>query len=460
MSRLCSSCVCIALLAFTSATHSAPPSVVQTVPAHGQTGVSPELAEIRVTFDQDMQVGGYSFCGGGAKYPKVTGQPRWLDARTCVLPVALEPDHDYNLSINCAAGAGFRSAATGEVVPSTPLVFTTRTLPPVPRELQSAAVQALRKAIDERYSYRDLRGVDWDALFAERAAAMEAAPDVFAFATAAAAMLGAAQDVHIVATARAPGETGDGTVFPAFQRSVHVNFNGRIIDKVIPGAARLNDAVVTGRIAVPGGAGDIGYILFPTWDRSRADMILAARNAIRDMQNSGVAALIIDVRPNGGGDEAIARQIAGCFIHRPYVYSRSLIRNPDEPDGWSGPFDRVVEPGPAEFGFTGSVAVLIGKGCMSSNESFVLMMKSAGATLIGESTYGASGNPKPTDLGNGVTVLLPSWQDLDPAGVCIEGKGVPPDVPVETRPQDFQSSDPVLSRAIQLMRERVGASAP
>jgi hypothetical protein len=33
-----------------------------------------------------------------------------------------------------------------------------------------------------------------------------------------------------------------------------------------------------------------------------------------------------------------------------------------------------------------------------------------GCKLVGGKSYGSSGNPKPTDLGNEVTVFLPSWK--------------------------------------------------
>ena len=50
------------------------------------------------------------------------------------------------------------------------------------------------------------------------------------------------------------------------------------------------------------------------------------------------------------------------------------------------------------------------------------MKQNPNCKLIGAQTYGSSGNPKPIDLGNGVTVILPSWRDLFPDGSILEGK--------------------------------------
>jgi carboxyl-terminal processing protease len=83
------------------------------------------------------------------------------------------------------------------------------------------------------------------------------------------------------------------------------------------------------------------------------------------------------------------------------------------------------------------------------------MMKQApGARLIGERTMGASGNPQPIQLANGVTVFIPSWQAVFPDGSPLEGRGIPPDVEVDSRGGDFSKSDPVLQRAVEWFGEK------
>jgi C-terminal processing protease CtpA/Prc len=60
-----------------------------------------------------------------------------------------------------------------------------------------------------------------------------------------------------------------------------------------------------------------------------------------------------------------------------------------------------------------------------------------------------SGNPKPHDLGNGVVVFLPSWRSLELDGSLLEGKGIRPDILVETNPNVFASTDPILEKACE-----------
>ncbi|MBZ0267328.1 hypothetical protein K8I85_04185, partial [bacterium] len=89
---------------------------------------------------------------------------------------------------------------------------------------------------------------------------------------------------------------------------------------------------------------------------------------------------------------------------------------------------------------------------MSSNEAFVLMMKQAAdCTVVGQRTFGSSGNPKPHELGNGVTVVVPSWQSLRPDGTCFEGEGLAPDVEVAVDVAELEQRDPILERALEIL---------
>ena len=38
--------------------------------------------------------------GGGDSFPEITGRPRWTDPSTLIIPVRLQPNHEYSLSLN------------------------------------------------------------------------------------------------------------------------------------------------------------------------------------------------------------------------------------------------------------------------------------------------------------------------------------------------------------------------
>jgi len=99
------------------------PQVIQMEPENGAKEVDSEkVKELRVTFDLDMSQNGCSWGGSGNQetFPE-TGEPRWVDNRTCVLPVKLVAGKTYQLSINSSRSHDFRST---DDVPVEPVLYT------------------------------------------------------------------------------------------------------------------------------------------------------------------------------------------------------------------------------------------------------------------------------------------------------------------------------------------------
>jgi hypothetical protein len=421
----------MAILCFTAFVHAAPPKVVKATPDNGAVDVDPALNQMIVVFDQPMNPGSRSITGGGESFPKIEGQIHWTDARTIVIPVKLEPDHDYRLSINSPSYRNFIST-TGERAVPYPISFSTAPLNKITPEVQKQSVAQLRKAIDEEYSYRDLHNLDWDKLFADAAPELEKCEYPKSFAKRAGVMLAAAQDIHV--TLRV-GQTG----FASATRNVPINASPRLT-QLVPNWQQPGNSVATGKFE-----NGIAYLLIASWSQT-LDL-----NAIFDaiLHTDPSKGMIIDVRGNSGGGEDLAEQVAGCFVTEPRLYSKHITRQNGQ---WSPVRNRMLDPNRTRAGYRGKVVVLIGRHCMSSNESFILMMKSAGATLVGETTFGSSGNPHPHELANGVTVSLPSWKDLLPDGSLLEGVGIKPDIEVKAQQPDFAQRDPVLEAGLKALR--------
>jgi hypothetical protein len=427
------------LLILAPCLQAAPPRVVKAAPDNGARDVDPALKQLRIEFDQDMRPDGFSVCGGRGL--EITGKPRWQNKRTFILPVKLKPGQKVELSVNCPGAQNFRSAG-GESAEIYPIAFAVRKAgakpaPPLSADEKRTAIERLRAAIDERYSYRDRLGIDWEARFAEFAPKLDAATAWSEFVRSAAELLTAAQDPHIWFTL-------DGQTIGTYQRQVAPNFNARSLPKLVPGWKLHNRAVATGRFE-----DGIGYVLIATWSIQDEADLRPALDALE--QFAAAPGIVLDVRANGGGNELLARRIAGCFIDKPTPYARNRNRDASLPDGFTKVFDRVVEPcSPA---IKAPVAVLMGPKNMSSCESFLMMMAEAPrATLVGAPTYGSSGNPQPYELADGLAVFLPSWQDMQLDGTLHEGHPLRPDVNVQAEPADFTAGDPVLSRALEVLR--------
>lgn len=419
-----------------------PPRLVHAAPDHADAGVDPATSELRFEFDQDMR-GGRSICGGGPNFPPIAGEIVWESSRVLVVPVKLEPGRTYEFSLNCPAATNFRSV-DGEPLVPTPMRFTTARAgeaptPPVAmtEEKARAGLDALRRAIDERYSYRDLRVPDWSGVFGAHERRVLGAPTRAAFARACAELLSAAGDVHMSL------RIGDAW-FPTHRADVRPNADIKRLERAVPGWKAHGRHIATGRFE-----DGIGYIAVFSWAGVHADFEPAfeALDAMKD-----APAIVVDARFNSGGDEVLARSFAERFVAQRTVYSKNRCRDPSSPAGWTEVYDRVVEPSAASVAFRGKAVVLIGGACMSSNESFIAMMKhGAGATLVGETTYGSSANPKPVELADtGVTLVCPSWEDRLPDGTVLEGGGIKPDVRAEW---NGGPGDPVLGKALELLRQ-------
>lgn len=421
------------------------PTVVRAVPDNGDIDVDPKLTEIRIEFDQDMNPGGYSICGSGPGMPQATGEPRWKNRRVFVIPVRLEPGREYTFAVNCPAASNFKNLA-GQSAVMYPITFRTSgsAVAPQGRALtakeNSRAIEELRKLVDKSYSYRDLREVPWGRVFRQYEARLKKAKTQSAFARLAARLLAHAKDVHIWLTV-------DGFPFASHQRRFTPNYNLDLLPRLVPAFTRHNAIVATGRFE-----DDIGYILISSWPAAGDSSLEPAFAYLAEAKR--LRGLIIDVRTNAGGDERTAMSFAGCFVQKPAVYAKHEARSDWSMPSSIKPVSRIVEPATDRPRFRGKAVVLIGPGVMSSCESFVLMMKhGAGALLVGDTTYGSSGNPQPHELSNGVTVGLPSWRDMQPDGALIEGKGIKPDLRLRTKKGDFAEKDPVLEAALKQLRK-------
>ncbi|MCE9638286.1 MAG: hypothetical protein K8T90_21505 [Planctomycetes bacterium] len=280
-----------------------------------------------------------------------------------------------------------------------------------------------------------------------------------AFFFACRALLAELNDVHVnMLTPKGPL----GTAAPS---NVPRNWNIEAIRK------HLTETVATGRNLLAGRIGSgkdaIGYVLIGTWVREsdlKPEQLDAALDALADTK-----ALVIDVRANGGGDEAWAAQIAGRFTSKDVVFGRFRFRDPAKPlatDAFGPPTDRVLRPRivPSSAGSgsdvgaakpapvaadTRPVIVLQGPHCVSSNEAFVQMMAALPTvTSMGANTRGASANPTPFDLYPNVQITVPRWQTLTLDGTLLEGRGSDPEVRAEFPAEVFRTADPLLDAAL------------
>jgi serine/threonine protein kinase len=209
----------------------------------------------------------------------------------------------------------------------------------------------------------------------------------------------------------------------------------------LPPSRREVDWTVTGD--------NIGFLAIHRWRGTVAKDCDAALERMR-----GTRGLVVDVRWNPGGNEALAREVAGRFLNAPFIYLLSRVRLADAPSGLSSESRRSAAPrGP--WRYDPPVLLLIGPACMGANESFIAMMTGApNVTTIGQPTAGADGLPQTVELPLGMTVTVPEAIVYLPNGACVSQRGILPQIEFKASPGAFQGGrDGLLRAALDRLRQ-------
>lgn len=317
---------------------------------------------------------------------------------------------------------------------------------PLPRDTAVAREDAVKafnevwEAFDREYAMFGLKkGVDWAVLRKRFAPLAEGAHTCYELAAVLADMLAHLEDLHVWV------RCGDEHV-ASFHRPRPLNASFQAL------RAAFKDLQQPSRDLAWSKTDDgIGYVaVFGLGDQNLPEHFDEAL-----AQLATAWGLIVDLRFNGGGDELLARKVAGRFLDRTRVYSLNQYRSGPAHTDLGERLERACEPrGP--WRFESPVVVLTGQRTMSSAESLVLMLaQGPQATTLGDRTAGSSGNPRLLEPGCGIKVALPRWLDMDPDGRPIDAAGIAPKVKLDARPDDFTAErDPVLEAALKRLREQ------
>lgn len=422
------------------------PRIISTIPEFGDCNVDPELKEVILKFDQDMS-GGMSVLDTKNK-PQSNARAYWIDKRTFAIPVKLFPDKLYSLAFNSPRFIGFKNL---NGVPLNPdeLYFKTKVVSFATLNKQS--YKEFIEIFPKMYSYASIKGIDWKDVLSKNQSELENSKSPAEFALKLVRILKPAEDPHMWIDVE--GER----LAIGRMKLVNANYTTGLLFSI------LQDRKATSTLTTISGVYEnIGYFSIKDWSADPGTMKLKVWGNSQNPEYplfdvlkelTAYPNLIIDVRENSGGSELFARKIASFFINDSIPYEKVLNYNEK-----TGKFDKEhikkILPSPNHIDYTGKIYVLSGPSVLSSNESFILMMKQLpNATIVGMKTYGSTGNPQPYTLSNGVTIYLPSWQAYTLDGKLIEGQGIEPDIEILTNKEDFQKKDILFEKVVSLIKE-------
>jgi hypothetical protein len=308
---------------------------------------------------------------------------------------------------------------------------------PAPSRDYGSMFDDLWSEFDLHYSYFELKNIDWNSVGAHYRPLAVAAKNDAAFASVLGQMVAELRDLHVAVTAgnnvyryRSPYEVTGTTVNEAI-----------VFSKYVSSQFTTNGGHVRGGIVAPG----VGYVRIASF--LGEDWAGEMDDALAKL--SGVTTVIVDVRDNSGGSKTTATKVAGRFADRERTFGYVRLRNGPRHDDFSDDITETVKPEGSRH-YSGSVLILSDRGCMSAAEDFILAMRVLPtATVVGDTTVGASGGPLVRELANGWTYQMSQWIAYTPEHNTFEGVGLAPDVFV--KPSLYTSTaDAVMDRAIAL----------
>ncbi len=292
--------------------------------------------------------------------------------------------------------------------------------------------------INNRYSYLEVKNINWDSIGAVYRNRITAGMDDKELFSVLAEMLFNLEDGHVNLLSKFNRSRN----WDWFQRFPD-NYNQNIIDS----SYLKKDYAITGPLRNQ----VIGSILYINY-RSFGDKI--SQDHLEELMEraEGKRGVIIDVRHNGGGNLNYGNMLASCFIDTSYVYAFQRFKNGPGEDDFTSWGEMTINPREGKR-FNGPVVLLTNRRSYSASTFFAQMMRVVPhATLIGDNTGGGGGIPVFGELPNGWHYRFSATQTITPEDQHIETE-VPVDIRAAMLPDDeAQGIDTIIETALAYLQ--------
>jgi len=309
-----------------------------------------------------------------------------------------------------------------------------------PEPTPGLVFEQLWSDVGDRYSYLELKNVDWDSIGeVYREEINETTSDTALFRMLA-EMLNTLKDGHVNLTSE-------------FNRSRNwdwfldypENYDQELVDRHYLGEDHLISGPLLNQVI-----DSVLYVNYRSFGNTISDDHLTA---LTD-RATGMKGVIIDVRNNGGGNLNNGYKLASCFTDSTRVFAYQRYKTGPGTGDFTSWGEMTIEPG-KKARFKGPVVLLTNRRSYSASTFFAQMMQTIPhATLIGDSTGGGGGIPAYGELPNGWTYRFSATQTVTPTGDHIE-IAVPVDLRVDLDPDDKANGvDTIIETALAILLGR------
>lgn len=210
-------------------------------------------------------------------------------------------------------------------------------------------------------------------------------------------------------------------------------------------SAPLNISIRRGIIALPvvdhWQEGEIGVVAMYRFTETAPGQL---REAILELKEQQVAAILFDLRSNGGGLLYSAEEIVNFFLPPGEVIVRQVDRHGAE----------EVHKTTENAIWEGPLAILMNGASASASEVVAGALQDYGrAVLLGETSFGKGTVQVPYPLTDGSRLWITQYRYLTPAGRDIHAKGLTPDF-VVTQPENAEVDEQLL-QAVEYVQENL-----
>jgi hypothetical protein len=298
---------------------------------------------------------------------------------------------------------------------------------------------ALWSEIDKNYGHFPVKNIDWDSVKIVYSSKIDIARNNDELFSVLSEMIAVLKDGHLILN------KGTSKYEYNYYENSPVNFIS--VEAALTENLLYKNNNTCGYALFPN---NIGYLLISNWAARQEDYTIIDTALVQLASTKG---LIIDIRNNTGGNAVIADAIFAKFLTSPTITSYVRVRNGPGRYDFTDYTANTTVPLPGAK-YSKPILLLTNKKCFSSNEYFIMAMKTlSNVKQFGGITGGGSANAIEKTLPNGWKIMIPTWLLYDKNRITYEGIGITPDSVVTITGLDITNRfDRIVATAREYLR--------